>query len=179
MTVIAFTILGQAFSKANSRKIVDLPVRGQRGVTRRAVIKSKEALAYEASALQQIPPRCRVELRGPVGMRIRMYYATQLPDMDESLVLDILQTRFKTRRLADGRPVLDAKGVRIRDLVQRGVYLNDRQVRDRHTTHHIDKVNPRVELEAWPLEMQQASMFEDDEQPVFATAEEEEEEAAF
>ncbi len=178
MTVIAFTILGQAFSKANSRKIVDLPVRGQRGVTRRAVIKSKEALAYEASALQQIPPRCRVELKGPVGMRIRMYYATQLPDMDESLVLDILQTRHKTRRRSDGTPMLDAKGNRVRDLVQRGVYLNDRQVRDRRTTHHIDKLNPRVEIEVWPIEMQQASMFEDDE-PTFEAAEEEEEEAAF
>ncbi len=58
--MIAFTILGQPCSKANSRRIVTLN-RGEED-QRAAVVKSKEALAYERDALRQIPAAARQRL---------------------------------------------------------------------------------------------------------------------
>jgi Holliday junction resolvase RusA-like endonuclease len=52
-------------------------------------------------------------------MTIHIYYASQRPDLDESLILDLLQ------------------GI---------LYKNDRQVRERHVYHFIDKLNPRTEI---------------------------------
>jgi Holliday junction resolvase RusA-like endonuclease len=58
-------------------------------------------------------------LEGQLRVDMWIYYATQRPDLDESLILDLLQGK---------------------------VYANDRQVRERHTYHHIDKADPRVEI---------------------------------
>ena len=65
--------------------------------------------------------RSKVEplLLGELSVHMWMYYATQRPDLDESLVLDLLQDK---------------------------IYVNDRQVRERHIYHGIDKENPRVEI---------------------------------
>ena len=100
MNPITLTILGQPCSKANSRQIVVIGGRPK-------VIKSKPALEYERAALLQIPPRARVMLEGPVSVTLRLFYATELPDLDESIVLDVLQARY--RRVGDRR-----------ELVQRG-----------------------------------------------------------
>ena len=70
---------------------------------------------------------------------LNIFYATERPDLDESLILDILQDRFDGKREA-------------RVLVQRGVYRNDRQVREKHVFHHIDRANPRAEIEVEPIE---------------------------
>ena len=48
-----------------------------------------------------------------------IYYASRRPDLDESLVLDLLQ------------------GV---------TYLNDRQVKEKHIYWGLDKENPRCEI---------------------------------
>ena len=52
-------------------------------------------------------------------MTMWIYYASRRPDLDESLILDLLQ------------------GL---------VYLNDRQVKERHVFWGLDKDKPRVEM---------------------------------
>jgi Holliday junction resolvase RusA-like endonuclease len=75
---------------------------------------------------------------------LRIYYASQRPDLDESVILDVLQNRYKGKGDA-------------RQLIQKGVYANDRQVREKHVYHGIDKMNPRTEIEIEPL-IQQGSL---------------------
>lgn len=141
---VQFTILGEAASKANSRKIATIA-----GKTRS--IKSDKALGFEAMALRQIPPRARVRFSVPVRVTMRMFYASERPDLDESLVLDVLQDRYITRftKRADGTKD------KSRVLLQAGVYQNDRLVREKHVYHAIDKQNPRVEIEIEPIAQQQ------------------------
>lgn len=157
---VAFTILGEPASKANSREVTRIGAKtmdvivgwnddgkpktermkvGGRNMNR----KSDKALAYERDALRQIPPRCRVRFEGLVRVTMKIYYATERPDLDESLILDIMQDRYK---LIDGE---------MRMLVQNGVYRNDRQVREKHVYHGIDRRNPRTEIEVEPIEEEQ------------------------
>lgn len=138
--MIRLTILGQPCSKANSREIV-------RFGNRAASIKSEEARVYEHDALRQIPRAARQRLTGRLRMTIRIWYATERPDLDESLLLDVLQDRWARD-----------KRTKERVLVQAGVYRNDRQVRERHVYHGIDRNNPRAEIEIEPLEAQQAEL---------------------
>lgn len=140
---IALTILGQPCSKANSRQLVYLG-------DRMASVKSKVALAYERAALQQIPAPARARLVGPVRVTLRLFYKTELSDMDESLLLDVMQDQWARPR--KGAP---------RVLVQKGVYRNDRQVRERHVFHGIDRANPRAEVLVEPLQAQQVDMLPD------------------
>jgi hypothetical protein len=136
---IAFVILGEPASKANSRKIVTINGRPKS-------IKSEKARDYEADALRQIPPKFRVQLRGPVCVTLRIFYASERPDLDESVVLDVLQDRYKTVGKGETKR---------RELLQKGVYVNDRQVREKHVLHEIDRKNPRAEILVEPLEAQQ------------------------
>lgn len=115
MKHIHLVVYGEPASKANSRKLV---LFGKRP----ASIKSDKARAYAQGFERQvtaIDPLMDGELR--VDMWI--YYRTQRPDLDESLILDLLQGK---------------------------VYENDRQVRERHVYHYIDKENPRVEIVIQP-----------------------------
>ncbi len=139
MGVIAFTILGECASKANSRAIVMRRSRTATGELRArlASIKSDKALAFERSALQQIPASRRLRLEGPVRITLKLFYASERPDLDEALVLDVLQDRWAYVR---------RNGVRVRERVQDGVYRNDRQVREKHVYHGIDRTHPRVEI---------------------------------
>jgi Holliday junction resolvase RusA-like endonuclease len=130
--VIRFTILGQPASKANSRQLVT-----QGGKPR--FIKSEAARQFMDDARRQIPAAARRRLQGPVAVRLRMFYASERPDLDESVLLDALQDVYATQRLRDG--------TKRRHLVQAGVYCNDRQVRAKVVLHSIDKRNPRVEVE--------------------------------
>ncbi|HYF57357.1 MAG TPA: hypothetical protein VEA81_00220 [Burkholderiaceae bacterium] len=131
MTEVRLTILGEPASKANQRKIATIA-----GRTR--LIKSEKARGYEADALRQIPPAARVRLEGPVEVQLRIFYASQRPDLDESVVLDVLQDRYR-----------GAGEQRV--LVQPGVYRNDRQVRRKLVEHGIDRKNPRTEIVVRPL----------------------------
>lgn len=125
--MIAFVILGEPASKANSRKVATF------GNLPPMLIKSDKARGYEKAALAQIPPLARVRLHGPIRITMRIFYASERPDLDESLILDILQDRYKGKGEA-------------RQLVQAGVYQNDRQVREKHIYHAIDRKNPRTEI---------------------------------
>ena len=140
--MIRLTILGEPASKANSRQIVTF---GKGDAKRAAVIKSQKARSYEHDALRQIPPACRQRLTGPIKLTAKIYYASERPDLDESVILDVLQDRYH------------GKGDK-RVLLQSGVYRNDRQVRERHVYHAIDRANPRAEIEIEALELQQAEM---------------------
>lgn len=114
---ITFPIYGEPASKANSRRIVR--IRGKRGRKRIASIKSAKALAYvdslriqAASIFAKVSP-----MEGELKMEAWIYYASQRPDLDASLILDGLQGF---------------------------AYLNDRQVREQHFHHMIDKKMPRA-----------------------------------
>lgn len=138
--MIRFTIIGQPASKANSRQIVTIGGRP-------SSIKSKAARTFEDDSLPQIPIAARVELTVPVRATLHLYYASERSDLDESIVLDVLQTRWKKDKKTGERYC-----------VQRGVYANDRLVREKHVFHHIDKANPRVEILIEPLEAVQAGL---------------------
>ena len=145
---IAFTILGEPASKANSRVIGVIRQRGDDGKlhTRPISRKSDKALAYERNALKQIPPKARVQLTGPVRVILKIFYANERSDLDESVVLDVLQDRYRKVETAHQQ---------LRKLVQRGVYVNDRQVRQKFVFHGIDRANPRTEVIVEPLQAQQ------------------------
>jgi hypothetical protein len=164
---VTLTILGEPASKANSREIATIGARlmdvivgknddGSAKLERMRVggritnRKSDKALDYERDALRQIPPAARVQLEGPVRVTLRIFYSSQRPDLDESVVLDVLQDRYETVKLPGNQ--------KRRDLVQKGVYGNDRQVREKHVFHSIDRANPRAEIEVEPLEAQQAEL---------------------
>lgn len=143
--MIAFTIFGEPASKANQRKLVSFG-------DRPALIKSDKARAYERSALQQIPPKARVRLEGPLRVTLRIWYATERPDLDESVILDVLQDQWFRPKRGDG--VVQQERI----LGQPGVYRNDRQVREKHVFHGIDRKNPRTEVIVEPLQAQQADL---------------------
>lgn len=136
--MIKLTIHGQPVSKANSRQLVN--IRG-----RMVPIKSKDALAYERDVLRQIPTSARMRFAGPVRFTATLFYESERSDLDESLLLDCLQDRYAVK---DGKRVL----------VQSGVYANDRQVRERHIFHGIDKRNPRAEITIEPMQAQQPAL---------------------
>jgi hypothetical protein len=128
---VSFTILGEPASKANSRQLVTIKGRP-------AFIKSQKARDYERDALLQIPPAARVMFDGPVRVTMTIYYASERPDLDESVVLDVLQSKFE----GEGKQ---------RRCVRAGVYLNDRQVKSKRIDHAIDRANPRAEIIVEPL----------------------------
>lgn len=106
-------ITGEPASKANSRQIVKIA-----GKLRS--IKSKKALRYVASVARQVAPLPPdQQLRPPISITAHVYYASQRPDLDISLILDLLQGR---------------------------VFKNDRAVRQMHLYHHIDRNNPRADI---------------------------------
>lgn len=130
--MIRLTILGQPYSKANRRRFV---LFGKRA----ASIKSDDARAYEKAALAQIPPEACVMFDRPVRVTMRIFYASRRPDLDESVILDVLQAKY-------------ARIGRQRVLERLGVYVNDRLVREKHVIWGLDAANPRAEIEVEPLE---------------------------
>ena len=137
---VRFTILGEPASKANSRKLVSFG-------DRPAIIKSTKARNYERDALKQIPIAARMRIEGPVKVTLRIWYASERPDLDESVILDCMQDRY-------GRATKSGE----RWLIQAGVYRNDRQVREKHVYHFIDRKNPRAEIEIESIVMQQPAL---------------------
>jgi len=115
-------IFGEPASKANSRKIVRFG-----GMSR--IIKSAKALNYVDLFKAQARPMLR-PLVCDVVVTMHIYYASRRPDLDESLILDLLQ------------------GV---------MYLNDRQVKEKHIYWHLDKENPRTIIEVKKIPRPQGS----------------------
>jgi Holliday junction resolvase RusA-like endonuclease len=148
---ITFTILGECVSKANSRQFAARRMRDDEGKVKTRVlsIKSDKALDYERAVLKQVPPVARIRLEGPVRIALRLWYASERPDLDESLLLDCLQDRWKTVRTRGGER---------RELVHHGVYRNDRQIREKHVYHAIDRANPRADVLIEPLYAQQREL---------------------
>lgn len=109
---LSIKIFGEPASKANQRRVVRIG-----NATR--VIKSKKALSYADVFRQQCPVLPEL-MAGDLCLTIHIWYASRRPDLDESLILDLLQGR---------------------------VYINDRQVKERHTFWHLDKDCPRTEIE--------------------------------
>src|SRR2546421_4838478 len=87
---VSFTIVGEPASKSNSRQLVTFG-RGEKA--RPALIKSEKAREYEKTAALQIPGWARVMFAGPVRVTMTIFYASERPDLDESLVLHALQAR--------------------------------------------------------------------------------------
>lgn len=112
---------------------------------RPTVRKSDKAIAYERTAIMQIPHTAKAMFAGPVRVTLRIFYASQRPDLDESVVLDVLQARYAS--VKDGGALL-----------RRGVYVNDRQVREKHVYHAIDRANPRAEVVVEPMQPQQQDL---------------------
>jgi hypothetical protein len=103
------TILGEPASKANSRRLV-------RFGKRLASIKSDKARAYErAFKVQAVPIAPLID--GDVILYCHIFYASRRPDLDESIIMDLLQ------------------GV---------AYHNDRQVKAKIILHGLDKEQPRA-----------------------------------
>ena len=112
------TILGEPASKANSRRIVKFKKTG-----RIMSIKSKKALSYAESFKQQatsIDPLISAD----VLLYCKIFYCTRRPDLDESLICDLLQ------------------GI---------AYVNDRQVKMKIVCHGLDKDNPRTDIKVGEL----------------------------
>lgn len=151
MNRVSFVIKGEPASKANSREIVARKYRDAQGKvkTRPMSIKSEKAREYERAAMLQIPAEARTELTGPVRVIIKIFYATERPDLDESVILDALQSRYKT---------VKRKGREVRECLRRGVYVNDRQVRQKFVFHGIDAREPRAEITVEALQAQQIAL---------------------
>lgn len=82
------------------------------------MIKSAKALKYAEAFKRQAKPLAEL-LDGDVSVTITIWYASRRPDLDESLILDLLQ------------------GV---------AYTNDRQVKEKHIFWGLDKDNPRAQI---------------------------------
>jgi len=104
-------IYGEPASKANSRKVVRIG-----GVSR--LIKSAKARAYAERFREQVSP-INPLMTGDLKVTMTIHYASRRPDLDESLILDLMQDVF---------------------------YVNDRQVKEKHIYWGLDKENPRTEI---------------------------------
>ena len=111
LQAISQIILGEPASKANSRKVVRIG-----GMSR--LIKSKKALSYSDMFKQQCTPLGTL-MAGDLRVIMRIYYASRRPDLDESLILDLMQ------------------GL---------IYENDRQVKEKHIYWALDPNMPRTEI---------------------------------
>jgi Holliday junction resolvase RusA-like endonuclease len=80
-----------------------------------AFIKSTKARNYLKDFQWQCPKLSPL-LTGDLAVYIRIHYASRRPDLDESVILDAMQ------------------GL---------IYENDRQVKEKHVFHALDKENPR------------------------------------
>jgi len=114
MHALSLKIFGDPCSKANRRRIVKFG-------NKVASIKSEKALAYASAFKRQCVVPASQKILVDVVVTIRIWYASRRPDLDESLILDLLQ-----------------------DVA----YENDRQVKEKHIYWMgVDKENPRCEID--------------------------------
>jgi Holliday junction resolvase RusA-like endonuclease len=106
-STITFTILGEPASKANSRRW-----------TGKLFIKSAKALAY-SKAFEDQCPMLDPMMDGDLRVTIKIWYASRRPDLDASLIFDLMQGY---------------------------IYENDRAVKEQHLYWGLDKENPRAEI---------------------------------
>jgi Holliday junction resolvase RusA-like endonuclease len=111
LQVLSQIIFGEPASKANSRRVVHYG-----GMSR--LIKSAKALSYSDVFRQQCKPLATL-MTGDLRVTLHIFYASRRPDLDESLILDLMQ------------------GL---------IYENDRPVKERHCYWGLDPDNPRAEI---------------------------------
>ena len=109
MENFSFTIEGEPASKANSRKIVLIGGKP-------ASIKSDKARLYVKMFNAQCPQLDEL-MEGDLSVHMKIFYASRRPDLDESLILDLMQGF---------------------------IYKNDRQVKQKHIFWGLDKERPRT-----------------------------------
>ena len=110
---IKFVVKGQPYSKANSRRLVKFGGKPR-------FIKSAKALEYGKSFVLQCPKqRILIPKSEDVSVTMTIYYSNRRPDLDESLILDLMQVL---------------------------IYENDRSVKEKHIYWGLDKENPRAEI---------------------------------
>ena len=107
------TIEGEPASKANSRRLVSIGGKPR-------VIKSEKALRYSKQFLLQCkkPEHWIID---DIEVSITIWYRTRRPDLDPSLIFDLLQ--------------------------KAEVIKNDRQIKVIHAYHKLDKENPRSHIQ--------------------------------
>lgn len=106
-SIVKFTVHGEPASKANSRRW-----------TGKFFIKSEKALKYSKTFKEQCPVLDPLIL-GDLKITVKIYYASRRPDLDPSLIFDLMQDC---------------------------IYLNDRQLKEQHIYWGLDKDNPRAEI---------------------------------
>ena len=82
------------------------------------LIKSEKALNY-CDVFKQQCTQLGTLMTGDLRVTLHIYYASRRPDLDETLILDLMQ------------------GL---------IYENDRQVKERHAYWGLDPENPRAEI---------------------------------
>jgi len=102
------SIVGEPASKANSRRFVLIGGKPR-------FIKSKKALNYTKNFKSQCPTRKEL-FEEDLFVAIKIYYGSRRPDLDASLLLDLLQDY---------------------------VYTNDRLVKGQYLEWGLDRDNPR------------------------------------
>lgn len=117
------TIEGEACSKANSRRLV--MIKG-----RMVPIKSKKALAYSEDFAKQCPVR-RTLFTEDMIICIKILYKTRRPDLDESLILDLLQGK---------------------------IYKNDRCIKLKYIEWGLDRESPRCLIVVAPIEKKEEAI---------------------
>jgi hypothetical protein len=110
---LSIVVCGEPASKANSRRSVRINGRSM-------FIKSQKALDYCRAFKHQTDGLGFPLFAGDVSVTMTIHYASRRPDLDESLILDLLQ------------------GV---------AYKNDRQVKEKHIYWALDKENPHTEIQ--------------------------------
>jgi|TARA_E500000318_G_scaffold29320_2_gene29288 Holliday junction resolvase RusA-like endonuclease len=89
-----------------------------------ALIKSQKARDYEKIFADQCPVLKNL-IETDVKVELIIYYASRRPDLDESVILDCMQGK---------------------------IYVNDRQVKQKHIYWGLDKERPRTHVRVSPLE---------------------------
>ena len=115
---VSFVVYGEPASKSNSRKFVF-----NRKTNRPMFIKSDKARNYEKLFRKQCQKLDEL-ITDDVEVQIKIYYKTRRPDLDESLILDLMQDF---------------------------IYANDRQVKKKVITWGLDKEEPRSHIRVVPF----------------------------
>lgn len=106
-SIITFTVFGEPASKSNGRRW-----------TGKFLIKSEKALNYSDIFKQQCPVLDTL-MDGDLRVTMKIWYASRRPDLDASLIFDLMQDC---------------------------IYKNDRAVKEQHLYWGLDKNNPRAEI---------------------------------
>ena len=91
---------------------------------RMGVIKSEKARNYEKLFANQCPTLENL-IETDVKVELIIHYASRRPDLDESVILDCMQGK---------------------------IYVNDRQVKQKHIYWGLDRERPRTHVRVSPLE---------------------------